>query len=209
VKRQFLCRKRSAKRLSLDVDTRDIHVTGTWNERGSAAAAERLALWKGTPVVGNLNKLFGSFLLLTLDPVGLSAKPADTAIFFETKIRPLLSAHCLSCHGIHLQMGGLNLADEASFLKGSQKGPVVAKGDPENSRLIQAVRNLGHVKMPPTGMLTAQQISDLTEWVQQGAPWSNTQSLGSAGRGKDEKTSQSPSDFWSFQPVKAQSLHLP
>ena len=59
--------------------------------------------------------------------------------------------------------------------------------------------------MPPTGKLTAQQISDLTEWVQLGAPWPNAQTPSGAGKDKNEKWSPSHSDFWSFQPVKAQA----
>ncbi len=102
-------------------------------------------------------------------------------------------------------MAALNLSTEAGLLKGSDKGPAVVKGDPENSRLIQAVRYLRDIKMPPTGKLTAQQISDLTEWVQLGAPWPNAQTLGSAGKDKNEKWSPSDSDFWSFQPVRTQA----
>src|SRR5207342_2904672 len=76
------------------------------------------------------------FLSPFLSPTSLTprAQSADATDFFESKIRPLLSAHCLSCHGTQVQMGGLNLATEASFLKGSEKGPVVQRGDPENSR---------------------------------------------------------------------------
>jgi hypothetical protein len=94
--------------------------------------------------------LFGWFLFLSLPSLSLRAQSADATDLFETKIRPLLSAHCLSCHGAQVQMAGLNLATEASFLKGSEKGPVVQRGDPENSRLIQAVRYLRDIKMPPT-----------------------------------------------------------
>ena len=94
-------------------------------------------------------------------------------------------------------MAGLNLATEASFLKGSDKGPVVVKGDPENSRLIQAVRYQRDIKMPPTGKLTARQIADLTEWVQLGAPWPNAQTPSGAGKDKNEKWSPS-TDFWAF-----------
>ena len=144
-----------------------------------------------TSLVGKPIKLFCCLLFLSLflslPSLTPRAQSADATDFFETKIRPLLSAHCLSCHGTQVQMAGLNLSTEASFLKGSEKGPAVVKGDPENSRLIQAVRYLRDIKMPPTGKLTAQQISDLTEWVQLGAPWPNAQTLGSAG--KDKKRS--------------------
>ena len=104
-----------------------------------------------TASVGRPIKLFSGFLLLSLASLSPGAQPADATDFFEAKIRPLLSTHCLTCHGTQVQMARLNLSTEASFLKGSEKGPVVVKGDPENSRLIQAVRYLGDIKMPPTG----------------------------------------------------------
>jgi Protein of unknown function (DUF1553)/Protein of unknown function (DUF1549)/Planctomycete cytochrome C len=147
-------------------------------------------------------KLFSWLLLLSLPSRGPRAQSPEGSDVFETRIRPLLSANCLSCHGAQVQMAGLNLSTEAGLLKGSDKGPVVMKGDAENSRIIQAVRYLTDVKMPPTGKLTDPQISDLTQWVQQGAPWPVAQPL--PGAGKNEKQSQPVSDFWSFQPVKAQ-----
>ncbi len=85
--------------------------------------------------------------------------------FFETKIRPLLSEQCFACHGPKLRMGGLDLSTAAGVLKGGNSGPVVVKGDPENSRLIQAVSYLGKITMPPSGKLSEQQIADLTAWV--------------------------------------------
>jgi uncharacterized protein DUF1549/uncharacterized protein DUF1553 len=81
----------------------------------------------------------------------------------------------------------------------------VVKGDPEKSRLIQVVRYQGDIRMPPTGKLTELEIADLTNWVKSGAPWPNAQTPRGVGNDEGEKRSQSISDFWSFQPVKAQS----
>src|SRR5215510_1992298 len=118
--------------------------------------------------VKRLGRTVWYWILLTPLSPSISARPADPRDFFETRIRPLLSAHCLACHGEQTQMAGLKLSTEEGFLKGSEKGPVVVKGDPESSRLIQVVRYVKDIKMPPTGKLTAKQIADLTEWVQQG-----------------------------------------
>src|SRR5215813_9774265 len=112
-----------------------------------------------------LSRILWCWILLTLLSLSLSARPADPNDFFETRIRPLLSDHCLACHGEQMQIGGLNLSTEKGLLKGSEKGPVVVKGDPDNSRLIQAVRYVKDIKMPPTAKLSSQQIADLTEWV--------------------------------------------
>jgi len=148
-----------------------------------------------TTSLRKLGRILWCWILLTPLSLSLSARPADPNDFFEARIRPLLSAHCLACHGEQMQMAGLNLSTEKGFFKGSEKGPVVVKGDPDNSRLIQAVRYVNDIKMPPTGKLSSQQISDLTEWVQLGAPWPEQQTSGGP---------RLTSDFWSFQPVKAQ-----
>src|SRR5215475_15683256 len=81
--------------------------------------------------------------------------------FFETKIRPLLSDNCFACHGPLTQMAGLNLSTAETFLKGGTSGPVVVKGEPENSRLIDVVRYQGSIKMPPSGKLKDHEIANL------------------------------------------------
>ena len=49
------------------------------------------------------------------DPAGVE--------FFEAKVRPLLAARCLSCHGATKTKGGLRLDARASLLKGGETGP--------------------------------------------------------------------------------------
>jgi hypothetical protein len=114
----------------------------------------------------------------------------DTGLF-ETKIRPLFAAQCYACHGPAMQMAGLNLSTEEGFFRGRDTGPIVVKGDPASSSLIRAISYTGTIKMPPSGKLSAQQIADLTAWVQMGAPWPKT---------APAKPSKTP--IWSFQPVK-------
>src|SRR6267378_4395825 len=116
-------------------------------------------------------QVFCTILLTLLASDTALAGPADAVEFFEIKIRPLLANNCFTCHGPKMQMAGLNLSTADGVLKGSDKGPVVIKGDPENSRLIQAVGYQGKIKMPPASKLQDQQITDLRDWVGMGAPW--------------------------------------
>src|SRR5215831_5944055 len=152
------------------------------------------------------SRLFCAFLFILLASVEVIAKPSDGVEFFESKIRPLLADNCFACHGPKMQMAGLNLSTAAGLLKGSEKGPVVIKGNPDASRLIQAVGYEGALKMPPDGKLKDQQIADLKEWVRIGAPWpesATTPIPGSttAQRGVAEQ------EFWSFRLV--QKITLP
>jgi mono/diheme cytochrome c family protein len=91
--------------------------------------------------------------------------------FFEARVRPVLAAHCLECHGTEKPKGGLRLDARESMLKGGESGPVVVPGKPEESPLIEAIRYDGGVQMPPKGKLRDEEIAALTQWVKRGAHW--------------------------------------
>src|SRR4051812_39503224 len=92
-----------------------------------------------------------------------SAQP-DRTEFFETKIRPLLTARCSSCHGEKVQMGGIRLTSK----EGLHVAGVVFPGDPPASRLLQAIRHTGKVKMPPDGKLADREIEAVERWIADG-----------------------------------------
>src|SRR5438093_452551 len=60
---------------------------------------------------------------------------------FEADIQPVLTANCISCHGSKISLKDLNLSTPAGLLKGSESGPVVVPGKPDESRLYQYVRD--------------------------------------------------------------------
>ncbi|MGH6962071.1 MAG: DUF1549 domain-containing protein, partial [Dongiaceae bacterium] len=95
----------------------------------------------------------------------LLAQSRDPAAFFEARVRPVLAAHCLACHGPQLQTAGLNFSTPEGIR------PAIVRGDPGASRLIQGIRYQGKSKMPPAGKLDQRHIDDLTAWVKMGAPW--------------------------------------
>ena len=82
-----------------------------------------------------------------------SKASAEANEFFEKKVRPLLANKCSACHGSKLQMAGLNLSTAPAFLKGSDNGPIILKGEPENSKLMEVVGYQGKIKMPPSAKL--------------------------------------------------------
>lgn len=95
--------------------------------------------------------------------------------FFEKRIRPLLSDHCLDCHSSQTkQSGGLRLDDRDAVLAGGKSGPAVVPGNPDGSLLIQRVLSTDLKHRMPKGEddpLSAQEISDLKTWIQQGLFW--------------------------------------
>ena len=145
-------------------------------------------------------------LLIALLPCGmtLAAEPipdADAIKFFESKVRPVLVARCLKCHGPAQQKGQLRLDSREAVLKGGESGEVVISGKPSESLLIEAINRAG-LEMPPDAPLKENEIAALTEWVRRGLPWptvdGKSRTLEPGGKGITDADKQ----YWAFQPIK-------
>ncbi len=140
--------------------------------------------------------------------------------FFEAKIRPVLVDQCYSCHSEKTKnpKGGLKLDSAASLNAGGDSGPVIDRKNPENSRILIALKYRDpDLQMPPKAKLSDQVIADFTKWVQEGASWpgvtnstnssganSSTSSTNNARKGfnLEERRKQ----HWSWQPIKHTEL---
>src|SRR5262245_40385847 len=130
-------------------------------------------------------------------------KPRAGADYFETQVRPVLAEHCQQCHGPRKRQGGLRVDSRAALLRGGDSGPAIVPGQPENSRLVQAVHYEGDLRMPPKGKLSPQQVAVLSFRVRMGAPWPEP---GAPARrtspGQSFQITAKDRAFWSFQPVR-------
>jgi mono/diheme cytochrome c family protein len=121
---------------------------------------------------------------------------SDAADFFETRVRPVLAKNCYACH-TDAKMGGLQLDSREHALKGGNGGPVIVPGDPEKSRMVEAVRQTGKLKMPPSGKLSDGDVEAIATWIKDGAVWQ--------GSGKvlpsHYTITKEQRAFWAFQPV--------
>ena len=79
--------------------------------------------------------------------------------FFESRIRPILAEHCLECHGPTKQSGELRLDSRDHLIKGGESGPVLSPGNPNASRIIQAVRRSDDLAMPPDETLAPEHFA--------------------------------------------------
>lgn len=127
--------------------------------------------------------------------------------FFEAKVRPVLMAHCIECHGPQAQEAGLRLDNQSAAMRGATSGPVIVPGVPQRSRLVTAIRYAEDVQMPPEGKLPADAIDDLVHWVAQGAHWPPTAESpaaesASATAGQPAPANHSAANHWAFQPVR-------
>ncbi len=104
--------------------------------------------------------------------------------------------------------GGLRLDSAAAIAAGGDSGPVVVPGKPGESRLIEAIRYAGELKMPPKGKLSDAEIAELTEWVRAGADLARYRDrhrpVARASLPSNGHRSSPPNRkrFWAFQPPR-------
>jgi hypothetical protein len=137
-----------------------------------------------------------------------AAADSEAVQFFEKNIRPVLVEECYSCHSAQAKKvkGKLLLDSREGVARGGAGGAIVAAGDPERSRLIEAIRwRDAELQMPPKKKLGDAQISAFEQWVRMGAPDPRKEAPAVAGASAPAK---GPIDleagrrWWAFQPVK-------
>ena len=143
----------------------------------------------------------GLSLCLSVAATAGEPTPADVA-FFESRIRPLLVAHCGECHGGDELQGGLRLDGRAALLAGGDSGPAVVPGDAAGSLLIGAVRWESY-EMPPDGKLPDTAVADLERWIDLGAPWpAGRESTGSHAPPSAFDLEARRAAHWAWRPVR-------
>ncbi len=125
---------------------------------------------------------------------------AEQLEFFESKIRPVLVAHCYECHSAKAKTpkGGLLLDTRAGIRRGGDSGPAVVPRDAKQSGLLEALRYETY-EMPPQGKLPAKVIADFERWIRDGAVDPRDGEGAVAKGGVDY---QRGLEFWAFQPPR-------
>ena len=119
-------------------------------------------------------------LMAAMPQLLLAAPTPEDLEFFESKVRPLLVAHCSECHSgpAAEAEGGLSFDSRAEFL--AAEGVAVA-GNPEASLLVEVVHYDSDLQMPPEGKLPDEAIATLESWVRRGLPWPDDGSQAAVG----------------------------
>jgi mono/diheme cytochrome c family protein len=167
--------------------------------------------------------------LLTIIFIGLtaavsSAEDREGERLFALKVRGILSAKCLACHGEEAKKlkGELDLTSRATMLKGGESEVAsVTPGKPLASPLYLAATRLHEddwPAMPPkeNDSLSAPQLAVIKRWIELGAPWPDAKTQAhyiaeeraqpiTAG-GVLVKTSGGLSDDWTFRRYKDEDL---
>ena len=107
-----------------------------------------------------------------------TAAESVTPVEFHRDIKPILVRRCVACHGPEKQKAGLRLDRKADAMRGGESGkPVILPGKADKSPLLQRLTTHDEdERMPPKGdRLTTAQIALVKRWIDQGAPWPDTQ----------------------------------
>src|SRR5262245_18188082 len=89
---------------------------------------------------------------VALCPTLRGAAPAGD-VDFETEVRPILTTHCVKCHGPEQHKGGLRLDSKAAALRGGDSTDhVIVPGKSARSDLLRRVSSEdAEERMPPKG----------------------------------------------------------
>ncbi len=99
---------------------------------------------------------------LTACLVSLAEVPA-----FESSVLPILQSNCIECHGEKVRMKDLDVGAYDRLMRGSESGPVVVPGKPDESRLYQLIRE---GKMPAgKPRLSEKETGAIRAWIEGGA----------------------------------------
>jgi mono/diheme cytochrome c family protein len=127
--------------------------------------------------------LFALFAMALTASAQTTAKPlppaaTKTGVTYVGDLKAILDKSCAKCHSGDKPKAKLHLDTVDGILKGSRNGKVVTVGDSANSLLVQAAAHVADdhdLWMPPAKdaakypALTADQISLLRAWIDQGA----------------------------------------
>jgi hypothetical protein len=125
----------------------------------------------------------------------------ESAVFFESKIRPVLVEHCYQCHSTKAgkSEGGLRLDSRKGIRTGGDRGAAIMPGDLKKSVLLTAISHTdADLKMPPKKeRLPVSVINDFKTWINSGAADPREEDV--ANSATPPVTIEAGRQFWAFQ----------
>jgi hypothetical protein len=102
-----------------------------------------------------------------------------------------------------MQLSRLDLRTRESALKGGERGPALVPGNAAESRLFRLIAGKEKPSMPMDGTkLTDEQITTIKDWIEQGAPWGESQGGQSTPAAAAVEEMPIPAEarhYWAFQ----------
>ncbi len=110
-----------------------------------------------------------AFAAQSKPPVRSKPAPKPSAPAFKD-IQAIFNENCTGCHSGERARAGIDLTSYQGVMDGGEDGPIVKKGAPKHSLLIEALRGLNGVRqMPPRrGPLSEDKIALIEKWISAG-----------------------------------------
>ena len=107
------------------------------------------------------------------EPTAVAPGSKPSKVDFQTQVRPILEARCVSCHSRGKSKGGLSLETREALLRGGEEGPAAVVGKGGESLLVKLVSGADEDRvMPAKGpALTPEEIGRLRAWIDEGLSW--------------------------------------
>jgi cytochrome c553 len=131
---------------------------------------------------------------------------AEQLAYFEKKVRPIFVNRCYNCHSdAFKEAGGLRVDVGIGIFAGSNSGPVIVPGFPEDSTLIKRIKATDPKKRMPqesTVPLPPEEIAVLETWIKDGAAWPDeTEKLPDTPAKILARYQTQRATHWAWQPI--------
>jgi uncharacterized membrane protein/mono/diheme cytochrome c family protein len=104
-------------------------------------------------------------------PVGVLS--ADKSTVFGARVKPVFTAHCVTCHGPSRRKANLRLDTYEAVMRGGKHGLVIKPGEPRGSELFRRISLTASDEdvMPPDNrrLLSRAEVRLIERWIQSGA----------------------------------------
>ncbi|MEK6781545.1 MAG: DUF1553 domain-containing protein [Bacteroidota bacterium] len=107
-------------------------------------------------------------------PLACSKKEQDISkIDYSTQVKPIINKHCIACHGGVKRQADFSLLFRQDALDTTESGkPVIIPGDAHSELIRRISSDDPEERMPyKEEALSAEEITILSDWIKQGAPW--------------------------------------
>lgn len=134
-------------------------------------------------------------------PATTSPATPESIEQFKSQVRPLLTSHCVKCHGGAKTEGKFDLTTRQSLLEGAESGPVVVPGKAQESLLYKVIAHAQQPFMPhEADKLPPEAIAQIATWLDAGAPY-DAPLLADSGPEVPTVVPGPAREFWSFRPL--------
>ncbi len=121
---------------------------------------------------------------------------------FRNEIAPLLTEHCVKCHGGDKTKGDFDMATREGLLRGGSEGPAVVPFKAGESWMMKLIRHDEEPSMPEKKpKLPDVTIAKIAAWIDLGAPYDAPLVAGKAVARDKSIVTEEDRKWWAFQPL--------